>query len=195
MQLLLMEPILHIKCKESNFKLSKHTWHQFAYFRLVCSKCDEKEFVREAPDDMCTFFEFLRSNTIDTRHLHKVASLCIELGIDMTGSVCDSLSFELNKWIQMYVRECVQLVETACAPNRLRVSLFLPREHQFDPFYVTQQLQQALVHTVLPLDGDPILDFRNFHIIRSVWTGGTQTKRATMVRAALENAFAGRPES
>lgn len=179
---------LTIECADESFFLSKITWSQFAYFRLIITS--EQDVQVQAHEDFLPFLKFIvgRLTTLNDDHILSVHKIALDLGIDMDGLIAGQLTIRLHRWATSYAvgRECHSLLEIACNKTFGGLSTW---PLQGDPFRTSTSIRNALLAAVLPIDGHPVIDMRNIHVVQKVWSEEINNQRATVVREHLQNAF------
>lgn len=171
--------------------MSKMTWTQFAYFRLLfVDKGDSDDLEIRAHAEFSPFFKFVSGQQDIADDILLTRDIALQFGIDTEGRLAARLTTHLYRWATSYAitQECQHLIEYGCGKSLASSSnsWFL----QKNPFRKTHALRDAVVASVLPIVGDNMVDMRNIQVIANLWTNKEKiSERETSVRGFLEIAF------
>lgn len=179
-----LKPGLIINCNTDTFFISKLVWSQFAYFRVLMISEEQENVHIDAHEDFLPFFKFVAGRDLLDDQILAVRDSAIDLGMDMDGRLSGQLGVRLHRWATSYAvgRECYDLFQIACNTK------FVFKWPQ-DPFCTSISFRDAIVASVLPIDGDPAIDLRNVHLVQKIWSGERCDGRAVRVRALLAQVF------
>ena len=196
-------PSLCVECANETFFMSKMTWMQFAYLRVlfndkgkgvIKSECDDlhiDDLHIQSHAEFSPFFKFISGQEDIADDILLIRDIALQFGIDVEGRLASRLTTHLYRWATSYAvtQECQHLIEYGCAKSLAHSSSswFL----QKNPFRKTHALRDAVVASVLPIVGDAMVDMRNIHVITKLWTSKEISERETSVRAFLKIAFDG----
>lgn len=185
-----LRPALTIDCSGETFFLSKLTWSQFAYFRLLMLGTTQEGDVQiRAHEDFFAFLKFISGQfAAHEDQILLIHNMALDLGMDMDGRIAGQLTIRLYRWATSYGvgKECHNLIEIACEQTFSGISKW---PIQGDPFRISNLIRDALIASVLPMDGHPVIDMRNIYTVRKVWTQEINHPRAATVRQHLQRAF------
>ena len=187
----LFGPILEIVCDHQKFCFSKQLWEQFAYFRLCFTEHEarivENKLTIEAPDDMLPFCTFLKTTEVTEIFVHFVRNMCVLFGMDLDGYLAGILTMRLQRWAS----NCSCCSDNLHSAERAFGMVFYPknilwsRVSPFNVFRHSMCIKNAFMSSVLPLDGEPSIDIRNLHAMRSLAQAPHLNARQQEVRQHL----------
>lgn len=184
-------PSVNVNCGNQTFFISKMTWTQFAYFRVLFkdqkSECDDLHI--QAHAEFNPFFNFVSGLEYIGDDILLIRDIALQFGIDAEGSLAARLTTHLYRWATSYAvtQECKHLIELGCGSSLAYSSntWFL----QKNPFQKTNAIRDAIVASVLPIVGCNVVDMRNIQVISKLWTSKELSERETHVRDFLKLAF------